>query len=131
MVSINFIKDHLWLRSGNSELLIIPAHIVELHKRHDKKEFASYFLHQALLNRPARKLFQSWTRKDSQLWQKIYTLIMGLKFEAKTEQANATGAQETVAGTDAVIEADAEVITGEGDMTNQDKPEQSEQSKPQ
>lgn len=102
-VSISFIKNHLWLRSGNSELLITPEHIVALHKRQDKKDFANYFLRQALLNRPARKLFQSWARKDAELWRKIYTLIISLKIEPS---------EPDKASTEEIIEAKAEISTG-------------------
>ena len=105
-VNISFIKNHLWLRSGNSELLITPEHIVALHKRHDKKDFANYFLRQALLNRPARKLFQSWARKDTELWRKIYTLIISLKIEPSEPDKAST---EVTAKE--IIEANAEMNT--------------------
>ena len=114
-VSIRFIKSHLWLRSGNAELLITPEHIVQLHKRHDKKEFADYFLRQALLNRPARKLFQSWTRKDAELWRKIYALIISLKLESDPP-ANTENVIEAEAS-DAEVHAEAREAGADTDST--------------
>ncbi|MDE3269174.1 MAG: hypothetical protein OYH77_02705 [Pseudomonadota bacterium] len=108
---MGFVKNHLWLRSGSSELIIIPEHVVELHKRHDKKEFARYFLNQALLNRPARKLFQSWARKDAMLWRNIYTLIINLKFESSKPSSE-------------VIDAEAEEVSTTEASTNTDKTEE-------
>lgn len=136
-VSIRFIKSHLWLRSGNSELLITPEHIVQLHKRHDKKEFAEYFLRQALLNRPARKLFQSWTRKDAELWRNIYALIISLKLQpdapANTEnivdaEVNAEASEAEVSGAEvSTSEADAAGETSEASSDTTDKTADKEQ----
>ncbi len=65
----------LVLRARGSELLILPQHIGELKSAKNPKEFTSYFLTNALLNRPARKLFEAWLRKDKTLWQRIYRTI--------------------------------------------------------
>lgn len=65
----------LVLRARGSELLILPQHIGELKSAKNPKEFTNYFLTNALLNRPARKLFEAWLRKDKTLWQRIYRTI--------------------------------------------------------
>lgn len=127
-VSISFVKNHLWLQSGSSELLITPEHIVELHKRHDKKEFAGYFLRQALLNRPARKLFQSWLRKDAQLWQKLYALIISLKFETNTTNTNADTEPTTSMGNAESVVIDVDADTSAGDTDEQDANKTEDQS---
>lgn len=63
------------LRARGSELLILPQHIGQLKGLNNPKEFTGYFLSNALLNRPARKLFEAWLRKDKSLWQRIYKTI--------------------------------------------------------
>lgn len=65
----------LVLRARGSELLILPHHIGHLKGCKTPKEFTGYFLSNALLNRPARKLFEAWLRKDKTLWQRIYRTI--------------------------------------------------------
>jgi len=63
------------LRARGSELIILPNHVHELQNAKEPKAFAQYFLSEALVNRPARKLFDSWLRKDSELWKRIFHLI--------------------------------------------------------
>jgi hypothetical protein len=63
------------LRARGSELLILPQHVGQLKVLNSPKEFTGYFLSNALLNRPARKLFEAWLRKDQSLWQRIYRTI--------------------------------------------------------
>ena len=65
----------LVLRARGSELLILPHHIGHLKACASPKEFTTYFISNALLNRPARKLFEAWLRKDKTLWQRIYRTI--------------------------------------------------------
>jgi hypothetical protein len=63
------------LRARGSELIILPSYVHVLQKTIEPKEFAKYFLGEALVNRPARKLFDSWLKKDSDLWKKIYNKV--------------------------------------------------------
>lgn len=63
------------LRARGSELLILPHHIGQLKSCKNPKDFTGYFLTNALLNRPARKLFEAWLRKDKSLWQRIYRTV--------------------------------------------------------
>jgi hypothetical protein len=62
----------LVLRARGSELIILPNFVHTLQNTQEPKEFAKFFLGEALVNRPARKLFDSWLRKDLDLWKKIY-----------------------------------------------------------
>jgi len=68
-------RTTLVLRARGSELLILPQHIGHLKACKTPKEFTGYFMDEALLNRPARKLFEAWLRKDRSLWQRIYSTI--------------------------------------------------------
>ena len=74
-VNLIFHEGHLILRAGPAELLIIAEHVAELRKLTATHEFAAYFRDQALVNRPARKLFDAWLRKEQGLWQHIYQAV--------------------------------------------------------
>ncbi|MBP6217067.1 MAG: hypothetical protein KA436_00610 [Oligoflexales bacterium] len=63
------------LRLKQAELVILPQHVDALKQMKQKPAFAEYFTQQALVNRPARKLFQSWLKKESGLWSQIYATI--------------------------------------------------------
>ena len=63
------------MRARNSELLILQQHVTELREKRDPKEFSKYFLDTALVNRPARKLFQAWARKDQSVWPRLFRAI--------------------------------------------------------
>ena len=63
------------LRARNSELLILPQYVFNLKKLNNPKEFSEYFLNHALVNRPARKLFTAWLRKDSTVWPRLYKTV--------------------------------------------------------
>ena len=65
----------LVLRARNSELVILAEHVSNLQKLTNIEAFSQYFLQEALLNRPARKLFQAWLRKDLSLWKRIFAEI--------------------------------------------------------
>ena len=92
-VSIRVFENHLLLRSGHAELLVTPEHLENLSATEDKRAFARYFLEQALVNRPARKLFKSWLRKDGELWTKVYLAIMREKNKQQMEQAEPADAK--------------------------------------
>ena len=70
------VQGSLVLRARGSELLILPQYIYELKKLKAPKEFAGFFMHHALINRPARKLFEAWLRKDKTLWKRTYDIVM-------------------------------------------------------
>lgn len=74
-VEIVPIENSLVLRARGSELLILPQHVGHLKSCKTPKDFTGYFLGEALLNRPARKLFEAWLRKDTTLWQRIYNTV--------------------------------------------------------
>ena len=85
-VEIHPIQDALVLRARGSELLILADHVAELKKLKSAGDFSRYFLHEALVNRPARKLFEAWLRKDGSLWARIYKTVQTI------ESSNATSA---------------------------------------
>ncbi|MBI2603354.1 MAG: hypothetical protein HYW48_09895 [Deltaproteobacteria bacterium] len=75
MVEIYYEQNTMVLQARSSELLIIPTHVEKLQTLKDIKEFAEYFLSKALVNRPARKLFSSWLRKEPGLWERVFKRI--------------------------------------------------------
>ena len=52
-------EDAVVLKDRSSELLILPDHVVFLKSFSKSKDFAMYFLDQALMNRSARKLYEA------------------------------------------------------------------------
>lgn len=78
-------EKSLVLRAKGSELLILEQHIVSL-KSLQGKEFIDYFLQKALINRPARKLFQAWLKKDATLFKRIYDTVKN-KMDEKSSEA--------------------------------------------
>lgn len=87
-VEIIPIQDNLVLRARGSELLILAHHVHSLKKLTTPKEFGNYFMNDALINRPARKLFDAWLRKDANLWQRIYkTVHETMELTAQPESA--------------------------------------------
>lgn len=90
-VEIMPIQDSLVLRARGSELLILAQHVTELKQRKSPRDFSMYFTVEALVNRPARKLFEAWLRKDDTLWQRLFKMIhemeqgVGAEDQAKAE----------------------------------------------
>jgi len=89
---------NLILRARGSELLIITNHVVELKTKREPKQFTEYFMGEALINRPARKLFEAWLRKDRGLWRRIYDCVQtidtsGDDIAALKEEMKAKSAQ--------------------------------------
>ncbi len=74
-VEILPIQDALVLRARGSELLILAQHVTELKQRKTPRDFSMYFTGEALVNRPARKLFESWLRKDESLWRRLFHMV--------------------------------------------------------
>ncbi len=85
-VEIHAIHDAVVLRKAGSELLILSSHVTELKKRQSAKEFSSYFMSEALINRPARKLFENWLRKDSDLWRRLFKTVQTLEQSSEATQ---------------------------------------------
>ena len=54
----------LLLRARNSEIVVLSEHVKELQSKNKIAEFTNYFLNSALVNRPARKLFQAWLQAN-------------------------------------------------------------------
>lgn len=75
LVEVMQYQGAVLLRARGSELIILPNHVHALQNAKEPKEFAKYFLSEALVNRPARKLFDSWLRKDTELWKRIFHMV--------------------------------------------------------
>ena len=89
-VELYDVQGALILRARGSELLILQHFIAELKKLEEPKSFAQFFLHTALVNRPARKLFEAWLRKDRTLWNRIFQKVhkeMEVSEEAQKAQS--------------------------------------------
>lgn len=100
-VEILPVNESVVLRARGSELLILPGHVKELKGLKTPTDFTRYFMGEALINRPARKLFEAWLRKDNTLWPRLYKTIheqiqlgnsaatddAGGKVETKTDKA--------------------------------------------
>jgi len=84
-VEIHPIQDALVLRARGSELLILADHVTELKKLKSAGDFSRYFLQEALVNRPARKLFEAWLRKDGSLWARIYKTVQTIETSTTSE----------------------------------------------
>ena len=78
-VTILTISETIILKAQNSELLVLKEHVDALKQLNDHQKFCDYFLYTALLNRSARKLFESWLRKNPTLWERIYKEVHGQK----------------------------------------------------
>ena len=63
--------DKMILSRGSSQLLITLEHVRKLRDLKDFNDFSEYFKTTALVNRPARRVFEAWERKDSELLKKI------------------------------------------------------------
>ncbi len=90
LVEIIPIQDTLVLRARGSELLILPHHVVSLKGHKKPQSFTSYFTSEALLNRPARKLFEAWLRKDNTLWKRIYSTVQEMELSEETQKTAST-----------------------------------------
>ena len=65
-------NNNLILRRGQSILMITPEHVQTLQTMQDQADFTDYLTTKALVNREARRVYQSWTRKDRDLTAKIF-----------------------------------------------------------
>jgi len=96
-VEIIPVQGSLVLRARGSELLILTSYIIELKARSEPKEFASYFLSSALINRPARKLFEAWLRKDRGLWQRLYKTVNEMEVDSELKTQGSQDSQPAIA----------------------------------
>jgi len=74
-VEILPVQETIVLRARGSELLILPHHVKKLKGLTKPRDFSQYFRGEALVNRPARKLFEAWLRKDHTLWPRLYQAV--------------------------------------------------------
>lgn len=87
-VEIYPIQDAMVLRARGSELLILANHVAALKNLKSAGDFAKYFLDEALVNRPARKLFEAWLRKDGSLWSRIYKTVQTIEANSSLSGEN-------------------------------------------
>jgi len=65
-------QNNLVLRRGASSLVINAQNVQELRTAESQDAFNNLFLTKALQNREARRVFQAWERKDTDLLNKLY-----------------------------------------------------------
>lgn len=87
-VQMMFYQGAMILRARNSELVILPEHISSLMDLNNRAEFSEYFMKTALVNRPARKLFEAWLKKDHSLWHRILSNVEQHKKSLSEEKSN-------------------------------------------
>ncbi|MEY4064741.1 MAG: hypothetical protein RIR26_949 [Pseudomonadota bacterium] len=71
-VSLEWQLNNMILRRGASVLMIEAANVQVLRTLKEKNEFTEFFRTKALVNREARRVFESWERKDKDLLDKLY-----------------------------------------------------------
>ena len=132
-VEIHPIQDALVLRARGSELLILSDHVAALKKLKSAGDFSKYFLQEALVNRPARKLFEAWLRKDGSLWARIYKTVQTIESNnaspaatkekpAKTAEPSKEASKE---GSKAAKKPEAEVKSATKEKADTKKPAKS------
>lgn len=75
-VALRWDHNNLVLTRGQSQLLIKSDDVLALRGTKDIAEFSQYFETKALVNREARRVFQAWQRKDSDLLPKLHKEII-------------------------------------------------------
>lgn len=115
-VEILPVQETIVLRARGSELLILPHHVKKLKGLPKPVDFSQYFRAEALVNRPARKLFEAWLRKDQSLWPRLYQTVHNeIEFSAEpeteaggpsTHQGHAPAAAEPVTTSKAEVQAE-------------------------
>lgn len=80
-------QENVILRAGGSELLIISVHVRKLQQLKKPRDFSQYFKDEALVNRPARKLFEAWLRKDGTLWPRLYKTVQAIPLAEQPSQS--------------------------------------------
>jgi hypothetical protein len=75
-ISLEWNRNNLILRRGASQILINAENVQSLRTQENQEAFFQFFKTTALQNREARRVFQSWERKDNALLEKIYAEMM-------------------------------------------------------
>lgn len=129
-VEIMPIQDSLILRARGSELLILAQHISELKQRKSKRDFSMYFTGEALVNRPARKLFEAWLRKDGTLWERLFQMVHEMEQGAESDEKPVVKANNpALTAKSKVVEAAAAEPTPKVAKTAEKQPEKTAKSK--
>jgi hypothetical protein len=71
-VTLQWFQNSVVLRRGQTNIQIIPDDTATLRTLKDRDAFVGYFRETALKNREARRVFESWERKDATLLTKIH-----------------------------------------------------------
>lgn len=75
-ITLEWNRNNLILRRGASQILINAENVQSLRVQENEEAFHQFFRTTALQNREARRVFQSWERKDTSLLTKIYKEMM-------------------------------------------------------
>lgn len=75
-VALRWDQNNLIMSRGQSQLLIKAEDIMALRSLKEVTEFKTYFETKALVNREARRVFQAWERKDTELLPKLHKEII-------------------------------------------------------
>lgn len=70
-VQLEWNQNNLIMKRGDSMLLIESEKVTQLRTLKEESAFEEFFRTQALVNREARRVFQAWERKDSELMSKL------------------------------------------------------------
>ncbi len=118
-VEILPVQETIVLRARGSELLILPQHVKKLQDMTKPRDFSQYFRAEALVNRPARKLFEAWLRKDHTLWPRLYQTVHKEMEAATGDDAPKTPKKEKAAP---AAKAKAEVEAPKAKAKAEEKP---------
>ena len=75
-VQLQWVRNNLVIKRGTTQLLIEADKVQNLRSQADEDGFSTYFMTTALVNRVARRTFQSWERKDPSLLKKLFQEVM-------------------------------------------------------
>ena len=76
VVSLEWKRNNLILKRGESVLLIDAEKVQSLRMLKETKEFEEFWRTQALQNREARRVFEAWERKDAGLLTKVHQEVI-------------------------------------------------------
>ncbi len=76
VVNIEWNRNNLILKRGDSSLVINAENVQSLRTQDNESGFNEFFRGKALENREARRVFESWERKDKELLVKLYKEMM-------------------------------------------------------
>ncbi len=72
VVSFQWFQNSVVLRRGQTTIQVLPEDAATLRTMKEKETFIEFFRATALKNREARRVFEAWERKDTQLLSKVY-----------------------------------------------------------